>query len=191
MSRVRLDRFDSKIGLDRGASKVKEIIWYLCKIIFFLSAFPWPNSLKRKLLKMFGAVVGEGVVIKPRVNIHFPWKLKLGDHCWLGEECWLLNFEPLDIGDHCCVSQRAFLCGGNHNYKEEDFRYKNGPITLKKGAWVGANVFVAPGVTIGEYCVVTAGAIVVTDLPDALICKGNPCVPGGPRFRSDKGTSNS
>lgn len=180
---MRLDLFSAAKGLDRGRSKLVEIAWYLCKCAFFLSALPWPGALKRALLRLFGARLGRGIVIKPRVNIHFPWKLTLGDHCWLGEECWLLNFEPFEIGDHVCISQRAFLCGGNHDFRAADFPYRNAPIRVQRGAWIGAGVFVAPGVTVGEYAVATAGSIVVQDLPVGQICSGNPCRPVKPRFR--------
>ena len=79
VSKVSLKNFDSTIGLDRGASRIKEILWYLVKVFFFLSALPYPNGLKVWLLRSFGAKVGQGVVLKPRVNIHFPWKLEIGD----------------------------------------------------------------------------------------------------------------
>lgn len=181
-ARVRLDLFDAAKGLDRGRSRVVEAIWYACKCVFFLSALPWPGALKRALLRGFGARVGRGVVIKPRVNIHFPWKLTLGDHCWLGEEAWLLNFEPCELGAHVCISQRAFLCGGNHDFRARDFAYRNAPIRIARGAWIGANVFVGPGVTVAEYAVATAGSVVVKDLPASFICAGNPCVPVRPRF---------
>lgn len=179
---VRLDLFDASLGLDRGRSRHTEALWYLCKCLFFLSPLPWPSSLKRKLLTTFGARVGHGVVIKPRVNIHFPWKLSLGDHCWLGEECCLLNFEPITIGDHVCISQRAYLCGGNHDFRQPDFRYRNAPITVHSGAWIGACAFVAPGVTIGLETVVTSGSVVTRDMPDRYICQGNPCVARHPRY---------
>ncbi len=182
-SRVRLDRFDGSKGLDRGRSRLVESVWYLCKRAFFLSALPWPKGFKRFLLRLFGAKVGIGVVIKPRVNIHFPWKLALGDHCWIGEECFILNFEPVTIGAHACLSQRAMLCGGNHDFRARDFAYRNGPITVERGAWVGAQAFVAPGVTIHEYAVATAGSVVLTDLPPNQVCAGNPCRPARPRFR--------
>ncbi|MET1054808.1 MAG: colanic acid biosynthesis acetyltransferase WcaF, partial [Pedobacter sp.] len=84
-SKVKLGNFDSTVGLDRGAGKIKEICWYFTKMIFFLSAFPWPSSIKCSLLRFFGAKVGSGVNIKPRVNIHFPWKLVVGNDVWIGE----------------------------------------------------------------------------------------------------------
>ncbi|WCT13840.1 WcaF family extracellular polysaccharide biosynthesis acetyltransferase [Mucilaginibacter jinjuensis] len=174
-SRVQLGNFTGK-GFNRGASKAKETVWYLLKMLFFLSAFPYPSSFKVKLLRLFGAKVGKGLVIKPRVNIHFPWKLNIGNDVWIGEEAMLLNFELLTIGNDVCVSQRAFLCGGNHNYKDPTMPYRNGTITLKDGSWVGASCFIAPGVTIGVDTVVSAGSVITSDLNSNSIYKGNPAV---------------
>jgi putative colanic acid biosynthesis acetyltransferase WcaF len=182
-TRVRQDCFDPRRNLERGRPRAVEGAWYLCKLLFFLSAFPWPSGLRVTLLRAFGARVGVGVVIKPRVNIHFPWKLSVGDHAWLGEEACILNFEPVTIGAHACVSQRAFLCAGNHDFRDVTMPYRNAPITVGDGAWVGAAVFVAPGVTIGDEAVVTAGSVVTRDLPAATICAGNPCVPLRPRWK--------
>jgi putative colanic acid biosynthesis acetyltransferase WcaF len=150
--------------------------------MFFLSPLPWPGSWRRGLLRLFGAKVGRGVVIKPRVNVHLPWKLSIGDYSWIGEEVFILNLEPVSIGAHCCVSQRAFLCTGNHDYRDPAFAYRNAPIAVEDGAWVGAQVFVAPGVMIGGEAVVTAGSVVLRNLPGAMVCSGNPCVPGKKRW---------
>ncbi|UEG52647.1 WcaF family extracellular polysaccharide biosynthesis acetyltransferase [Mucilaginibacter daejeonensis] len=175
VSKVRLEKFDPG-DFDRGASKVKEILWYLTKVVFFLSALPYPNKIKIIILKLFGAKVGKGVIIKPRVNIHFPWKLKLGDHVWIGEEVFILNFETTNIGNSVCISQRAFLCGGNHNYKDPAMPYRNGPITLMDGVWVGACCFIAPNVTIGADSVITAGSVVTNNIHGNGIFKGDPAV---------------
>lgn len=174
MNRVSLDKFDSSLGLDRGASKYKEILWYLIKILFFLSELPYPSQFKCWLLRCFGATVGEGVVIKPRVNIHFPWKLEIGNHVWIGEEAFLLNFELLKIGNNVCISQRAFLCGGNHDYKIPSMPYRNGPIILEDGCWVGASCFIAPNVVIGINSVVSAGSVVTKSLDAENVYSGNP-----------------
>src|SRR5665213_1296234 len=115
VSRVHLNDFDPSIGLDRGASKAKEALWYMIKMLFFLSAIPFPSKLKMALLTWFGAKMGRNIVIKPRVNIHMPWKLEIGDYSWLGEEVLILNFELVKIGKNACISQRAFLCCGNHD----------------------------------------------------------------------------
>ena len=186
VTRVTLDKFDGSVGLDRGRSKLTEVIWYFVKMIFFLSAFPWPQTIKHLWLRLFGADVGKGVVIKPRANIHLPWKLTLGDYCWIGEECFILNFEPVRIGKHACVSQRTFLCGGNHNFRSPNFEYRNGPISIGDGAWIGAQAFVGPDVEIGVDSVVVAGSIVTRSLPGNRICTGNPCVPVKPRWPDQK-----
>jgi putative colanic acid biosynthesis acetyltransferase WcaF len=174
VSKVRLNDFDPSIGLDRGASTAKEGFWYVIKIIFFLTAFPFPSKLKSTLLSWFGAKMGKNVIIKPRVNIHMPWKLEIGDYSWLGEEVLILNFELVKIGKNACISQRAFLCCGNHDYRNPAFNYRNGPITIEDGAWVGASCFVGPNVTIGFDAVVTAGCVVTSDLNSNGIYKGNP-----------------
>jgi len=180
---VNLSHFNSKNGLNRGSSRFKELLWYLIKMFFFLTAFPFSNGLKSSLLRFFGAKVGFGLVIKPRVNIHFPWKLSIGDHVWIGEEVFLLNFEPLIIGNNVCISQRAFLCGGNHDYRDPSMSYRNGPITLEDGSWIGAGCFVGPNVRIETDSVVTAGSVVTASLEGNGIFRGNPAVRVGTRWK--------
>lgn len=188
MTRMRLDLFDASRNLDRGRPAWFEAVWYLVKIVFFLSALPWPSALKRALLRFFGAKVGPGVVIKPRVNVHFPWRLEVGAHSWIGEEVFILNFDLVRIGSQACVSQRVFLCTGNHNFRDEKFSFRSAPITVGDGAWVGASVFVGPGVEIGDEAVVTAGSVVLKSLPAGRICSGNPAVAGPARWREERGT---
>ncbi len=175
-SKVRLDQFDSTQGLNRGVSKFKEISWYLVKVCFFLSTLPYPSKLKVFLLRLFGAKTGTGIIIKPRVNIHFPWKLEIGNHVWIGEEVFFLNFEKLSIGDNVCISQRAFLCGGNHDYKIQSMPFRNGPIILEDGCWIGASCFVGPNVIIGVDSVITAQSVVTKTIPSNSIYGGNPIV---------------
>ncbi|CAM3762690.1 WcaF family extracellular polysaccharide biosynthesis acetyltransferase [Flavobacterium chungbukense] len=174
MKKVRLDLFDSQLGLDRGASKGKEMLWYAVKVLFFLTAVPYPSKFKVFLLKIFGAKAGKGVVIKPRVNIHFPWKLAVGDNVWIGEEVFFLNFELLTIGNNVCISQKVFVCGGNHDYKDPTMPYRNGAIVLEDGSWVGACSFVGPNLKIGANTIVSAGSIVTKSLPENGVYKGNP-----------------
>ncbi len=185
MTKTRLEQFNANQGLNRGRSKVFELIWYLAKCAFFLSPLPWPSKWKCAILRFFGAKVGGGVVIKPRVNIHFPWKLEIGDHCWLGEEVFILNFEPVKLGSDVCLSQRAFLCAGNHDFRDPAFSYRNGPITILDGAWVGAQVFVGPDVEVGGEAVLTAGAIVTKSVPGNRIYSGNPAKDCGVRWKNE------
>jgi putative colanic acid biosynthesis acetyltransferase WcaF len=152
-------------------------LWYMTKLVFVATAFPWPSGLKRGILRLFGANVGHGVVLKPRINIHFPWKLTIGEHTWIGEEVNIINFEHVRIGAHVCVSQRAFICSGGHDFSDPHMSYRNRPISIDRGAWICAQVFVAPGVEIGEEAVVTAGSVVTHSQPAGMVCSGSPCKP--------------
>ncbi len=181
-TRVRNDLFDPRLGFERGCPYWVEAVWYLCKVAFFLSALPWPSRFKAALLRVFGAQVGRHVVLKPRINIHFPWKLSIGDHAWIGEEVCILNFELVRIGAHACISQRAFLCSGNHNYRDQAMSYRNGPIMLGDGVWVGAQAFVGPDCLIGTDAMIAAGSVVTKPLPSGMVAGGNPCKVLRPRW---------
>jgi len=172
---VDLSKFSTG-GFDRGASAAKESLWLVVSLILFRLCPFKLSALKCRVLKLFGGRVGRGVVIKPAVKITFPWKLNLGDHVWLGEECWLLNLAPITIGDNACISQRAFLCAGNHDFKSPAFDLITKPIQVERGAWIGANAFVGPGVTVGTHAVLTAGSVATKDLPPYGIYQGNPAM---------------
>ena len=163
-------------GFDRGAGALKEGLWLIVSLVLFrLCPFSF-SALKRLILRAFGGKVGKGVVIKPQVKITFPWKLEIGDHVWLGEECWLLNLERITIGNNVCISQRAFLCTGNHNYKSPTFDLIVKPIQVEEGAWIGAGAWVGPGIRVGTHAVLTAGSVATSDLQPFGIYQGNPAV---------------
>lgn len=176
MSRVRNDLADYS-RFDRGRSRLGEALWLIVQRCFFQTSIPWPSRLKAFWLRRFGATVGQGVYIQPRVRIHFPWRLELGDHCWIGLEVLILNFAPVKIGAHACVSQRVFLCSGNHDYRDPAMRYRHAPIEIGNGAWIGAQVFVGPGVIVGEDAVAVAGSTVTKSLEPGFIHAGNPLRP--------------
>ena len=182
-TKVRQDLFDTWSGCQRGRSVWIEGLWLMVKAVFFLTVFPWPNAFKCYLLRLFGAKVGHGVVIKPRVHIYFPWKLEVGDRTWLGEEVFILNLERVCIGAHCCVAQRSFLCTGNHDLRKPEVPYSGKPITLEDGVWIGAQAFVGPGVKVGEDTAVFAGSVVTKNLEPGKIYQGNPCVERGARWK--------
>ena len=172
---VDLSAFSAK-GFDRGAGAVKEALWLVVSLLLFRLCPFCLSPLKRVVLRCFGASVGRGVVIKPGVKITFPWKLSVGDYVWLGEECWLLNLAPIGIESSVCISQRAFLCTGNHDYKSASFDLITQPIRVEAGAWIGANAFVGPGVSVGSHAVLTAGSVATGDLKPSGIYQGNPAV---------------
>lgn len=171
--RVDLSRYTPG-NFDRGAGVLKEALWLVVSLFLFrLCPFSF-SALKCFILRLFGAKIGRNVTIKPQVKITFPWKLTVGDHVWLGEECWLLNLERINVGSHVCISQRAFLCTGSHDFKKTGFDLITRPITLNDGAWVGAGAWVGPGVTFGSHAVLTAGSVTAKNLDAYGIYRGNP-----------------
>jgi putative colanic acid biosynthesis acetyltransferase WcaF len=173
---VDLSRF-CNADFDRGAGRIKEASWLLLRRLFFGGSLFSGYALRRAILRRFGACVDPGVVIKPRVQITFPWRLRIGANSWLGEECYILNLAPVTIGANVCVSQRAFLCTGSHDWSDATFRLITKPIHVEDGAWICANAFVSPGVTVGRNAVILAGSVVTQDMPADMICQGNPCRP--------------
>jgi putative colanic acid biosynthesis acetyltransferase WcaF len=133
---------------------------------------------------MFGARVGSGVVIKPRVTIKYPWKLTVGDHSWIGEQVWIDNLDHVIIGAHVCISQGALLLCGNHDYKKPTFDLITGPIVLENGVWIGAKANVAPGITCGSHSVLALGSVATKDLEPWQIYQGVPAAAKKPRTLS-------
>jgi putative colanic acid biosynthesis acetyltransferase WcaF len=112
-----------------------------------------------------------------------PWRLEVGDNVWIGEEAYILNFENVRIGSNACISQRSFICTGNHDYRDPAMSYRNKPIIIEDGAWIGAQAFIAPGLTVGMDCVITAGSVLMKSAESGLIYMGNPAVSSGVRWR--------
>ena len=172
MPKTRLDQFDNSDY--HPGPWFARVLWTLVSGLFFQTWFPWPSALKRTLLRLFGSNIGRGVVFKPRITIKYPWKLTVGDHCWIGENVWIDNLGHVNLGNHCCLSQGAMLLCGNHNYKKPTFDLMVGDITLEDGVWIGARTIVGPGVTCGSHSVLTLGSIAAHDLEAWMIHRGNP-----------------
>jgi putative colanic acid biosynthesis acetyltransferase WcaF len=156
--------------------KWKKAVWYLCNFLLFRPAWNISSRFKVNLLKLFGATIGKGVVIKPKVNIKYPWLLKIGDYCWIGEEVWIDNLAKVTLENNVCISQGALLECGNHNYKKSTFDLIVQPITLKEGAWIGAKSNIAPGVTVESHAILTMGSTATTNLNPNAIYTGNPAI---------------
>lgn len=160
-------------GFDKGASTLKMVLWFFVNALFVRASWNPFMGVKILLLRLFGAKIGKGLVIKNNVIIKFPWKLKIGDNVWLGEGCWLDNLDNIMIGDNVCISQGALLITGNHDYTKSDFPYRNASIVIENGAWIGAKAVVAPGVRIASHSILTLGTIMTKDTEPYGIYQGN------------------
>jgi putative colanic acid biosynthesis acetyltransferase WcaF len=172
---VRLDRYSN--GDYSPGSIIRRVLWYCVCIIFLQTIIPWPSSLKTVILRIFGARVGRGFVLKPRVTIKYPWFLCVGDYVWIGEGTWIDNMAFVRLGNNVCISQGAYILTNNHNYKNETFDLKNESIVIEDGVWVGAKATVCPGVTLKSHSVLTVGSVATSDTEPYTIYQGNPAKP--------------
>lgn len=156
-----------------GRGILTRMAWHLANSCLLMSGLPG-NAWRRGLLRMFGAQIGRGVVIKPRVNVKYPWRLKVGDRSWLGENIWIDNLGNVEIGTDCCLSQGALLLCGNHDYSKPAFDLMVGDITLENGVWIGARAMVCPGITCHSHAVLGAGSIATRNLEAYAVYSGNP-----------------
>lgn len=159
---------------NHGAGAVKRLVWHLFSKAFVHSQFPLPVGFKVRLLKLFGANMGKDVVIKPNVNIKYPWFLEVGDHVWIGEDVWIDNLVKVKIGNSVCLSQGCMLLTGNHDFSKSTFDLITGEINLEEGAWIGAKSVVCPGVTVGSHAVLSVSSVASKRMEPYSIYRGNP-----------------
>jgi len=170
--RMRLDKFSTGAYFPGGL--IKRVTWYLINAFIFNTSLPFPSAVKVRFLRVFGAKVGGGVLIKPCVNIKYPWFLKIGDNCWIGEGVWIDNLGLVVIGNNVCLSQGCLLLTGSHNYKVSTFDLIVGNIVLEDGVWIGAKAIVCPNVVCEIESVLTSGSVATGSLVKQGVFQGNP-----------------
>lgn len=175
---MRLDRYSS--NLDRGAARLVDAAWLAANAVLLSSWLPG-SAWRVQLLRAFGANIGRGVVIKPGVRVKFPWRLRIGNHSWIGEGVWIDNLANVHIGEHVCVSQGAYLCTGSHDWSSESFDLITKPILLQNNVWVCAQATVGPGVVIGEGAVLGLKSCATRQLSPWTINVGSPSFEVGQR----------
>lgn len=176
MSRHDLSRFRLPAGF-RGRGAVAVQLWWIVQCCLFSASPQFMYGWRRFLLRLFGAKIGCGVIIRPSVRVTYPWKLTIGDYAWVGDQVELYTLGEIRIGAHAVVSQRSYLCTGSHDPASPSFRIFAKPVVVEDGAWVATDVFVAPGVTIGRNAVIGARSSVFSDAKANFIHMGSPARP--------------
>ena len=172
---VDLSSYRNPPGHDKGRGIAVRVLWHFVNALFFENSLNPSSGLKIVLLKLFGAKIGTGVIVKPGVNIKHPWFLTIGDHTWIGERVWLDNtFAPITLGPNVCLSQGVYLCTGNHDWTDPAFGLLERPLTIEVGAWVGAGAKVLPGAFVANHSIVAAGAVLSKPTEPFMIYAGNP-----------------
>jgi putative colanic acid biosynthesis acetyltransferase WcaF len=166
----------------RGRSGLTVQVWWLVQATFFRGSPQLMYPFRRWLLRLFGAQIGKGVIVRPSAKLTYPWKVTIGDYSWIGDDVVIYSFGQISIGKNVVISQKSYLCAGTHDYRSASFDIQGFPITIEDEAWVGADVFVAPGVTVGRGAVVGSRSSVYTNLPPMMVCLGSPARPSHARL---------
>lgn len=158
-------------------NRLRRLLWGVIWTLLFrwspTPCFAW----RIFLLRLFGAKIGRGVHIYSDVQIWAPWNLTMDDESALGRGVICYSMGPIALGKRAVVSQRAHLCAGTHDYEDQGMQLVTRPIVIGQRAWVCAEAFIGPGVTIGDGAVIGARAVVTKDMPEWMVCAGNPCKP--------------
>lgn len=152
---------------------IRRVLWTFAQPLFRISprpCFGW----RRFLLRCFGAKIGGSVHIYPSATVYFPWNLKVGDESAIGEQVFIYNLGRVTLGSRVTISHRAHLCAGTHDHTKPDFPLVRPPIVIGSDAWICADAFVGPGVTVGEGAIVAARAVAMKDVKPRSIVVGNP-----------------
>ena len=144
---------------DPGRGIVVRTIWYYVSLAFLENGWLPFSRLKTSILRVFGARIGNGVVIHPNVRVKFPWKLAVGDNCWIGRDVWIDNLDNVTLESDICVSQGAYLCTGSHDHKSMTFELKTGPITVEHGSWVCCRATILGGAIVPRLTVIPANQV--------------------------------
>lgn len=158
----------------RGKNAFTVQLWWIVQGVFFKNSPQFMYGFRNFLLKLFGAKIGKSVIIRPTAKITYPWKVSIGDYSWIGDEVTLYSLGDIEIGSHTVISQKSYICAASHDFLKLDFPIFSKKVTIGNQCWLATDVFVAPGVTIGEGAVVGSRSSVYQDLPSNTICIGTP-----------------
>lgn len=181
-----LSRFAVAEGF-RGRSGLVVLIWQIVQDTLFAWSPQPAYGWRRFLLRAFGAKVGDGVIIRPTARVTYPWKVRLGNHCWIGDHTELYSLGPISVGNNAVVSQKSYLCAGSHDPSDMTFPLTAAPVTVEDEVWIATDCFVAPGVTIGRGAIVAARSTVRGNVPPGVVVAGTPAVVKRERARPTRG----
>jgi len=165
----------------RGRAGWVVLLWQVVQGTLFAWSPQPAYGWRRGLLRLFGARIGAGVLVRPTARVTYPWKVALADHAWIGDHAELYSLGAIEVGEHAVISQRCYLCTGTHDYQRIDFPLVATPIRVEAQAWVATDCFIGPGVTIGLGAIVAARSTVLSDVAAGLIVAGTPATVKGTR----------
>jgi putative colanic acid biosynthesis acetyltransferase WcaF len=169
-----IDLANAGLGnFERTRSRILEALWIVAEFFLVFNPLQASSRVRALVLRLFGARIGANVLLRPRLRVKFPWNLRVGDNCWIGEGVWIHNQDLVTIEENVVLSQEAFITTGSHDiYQSMDLVVK--PVVIRRGAWVTTRCLVLQGAEIGENAIVTPGSVVHKSLLPAGVYGGNP-----------------
>jgi putative colanic acid biosynthesis acetyltransferase WcaF len=158
----------------RGRNPFIVQLWWLCDFLFFGSSPQIFYGWRRGLLRLFGAKIGNNVIIRPSVKVTYPWKVEIGDESWIGDDVVLYSLGPIKIGKNTVISQKSYICSASHDYNSKAFDIFSKPVIIEDEVWIATDVFVGPDLTIGKGAVVGARSSVFKSIEGGYVYSGNP-----------------
>jgi putative colanic acid biosynthesis acetyltransferase WcaF len=156
-------------------------LWNIAELLFVSNPWQISSAIRVRVLRLFGATIGDRVIFRPRTRVTFPWKLTIGNDCWIGDGVWFHNQALILVGNDVVISQDTFLTTGSHAHRK-DMALLTRPITLHDGVWITSRCMVLGGSQIGRSALVRPMSVVQGNLRPSTIYGGNPAVKFGPRF---------
>lgn len=158
-------------------NRLYRLAWGLCWTLLARWTPPPMRGWRRTLLRLFGAHVAPSAIVYSSAKIWSPANLSIGEYAAIGPGTTIYSMAPIAIGDYAIISQGAHLCAGTHDVEDPHFQLLARPISIGKWAWIAAEAFVGPGVTVGDGVVVGARGCAMRDLESWVIYSGNPAQP--------------
>jgi putative colanic acid biosynthesis acetyltransferase WcaF len=149
-------------------------LWWIVQGTFFRMSPQFLYGFRNFLLRLFGAKIGKKVIIRPTARITYPWKVSIGDYSWIGDDVVLYSLGEIEIGKNVVISQKSYICTASHDYLQSDFPIFAKKSTIEDECWLATDVFVSPGITIGEGSVIGSRSSVYKDIPSNKVCIGSP-----------------
>jgi putative colanic acid biosynthesis acetyltransferase WcaF len=177
---IDLRKYDQS-WFDRGKPTWFIMLWWLVQAIVFPVSPHNTHFIRCGLLRLFGAKIGKSVIIRPTARFTYPWKVKIGDYSWIGDDVVFYSVDRIEVGSHCVISQKSYLCTGSHDLQDAAFQFLSAPIAIGNGVWIATDCFIAPGVKIGANSVIGARSSVFGNTSEATVAWGSPCRDRYPR----------
>lgn len=155
-----------------GAPAWKVYAWGAAELLFVTNPWQISSGMRVRVLRAFGAKIGDGVIFRPRTRVRFPWKLEIGDRSWIGEGVWFHNQDKITVGHDVVISQETFLTTGSHAHRS-DMALITKPIAIEAGAWVTSRCMITGGSQIGRSSLIKPMTVVNQQIPANTVWGAN------------------